>query len=186
VVSWDTLRAYEISGEGQTMQTSPKRLETLMSARRLELGMRTWKALADRAGVSYETVRALKAGGIIREDSVYAIERALCWRPGSIRRILTGGEPIPSVATAHADLGGLGATAHGTVDRAAWRQQKIAEARAAIREALDDGPAPSDVDEFALEERIARIRRRLARDRDTRSAAELDLWLRLYEDRDAG
>jgi len=109
-----------------------------MAARRLELGMRTWKALADRAGVSYETVRALKAGSTIREDSVFAIERALCWRAGSIRRILDGGEPIQGVATARADLGmAARATGEGRDPDREWKDRIIAEGAAEAAKVLE-------------------------------------------------
>lgn len=120
------------------MQPSTKRLETLMAARRLELGIRTWKDLAARAGVSYETVRALKSGAVIRQDSLYAIERALCWRPGSIQRIREGGDPISGVATASANLGGLAAHATGQARNPdeEWREQIIAEGLAAARKTL--------------------------------------------------
>lgn len=57
------------------------------------MGIRTWRALAAKAGVSYETVRALKAGGRVAAASEYAIEQALRWAPGSIQRIREGGEP---------------------------------------------------------------------------------------------
>lgn len=139
MVSWGTLRANEISTEGLTMQPSTKRLETLMAARRLELGIRTWKDLAARAGVSYETVRALKSGTVIRQDSLYAIERALCWRPGSVQRIREGGEPIPGVATASAGLGGLAAhaTGRGSSSDEEWRERIIAEGLAEARKVLD-------------------------------------------------
>lgn len=74
----------------------PNRLEELMQAKRLELGMKTWRSLATEAGISYETLRALRAGENYAPATAYAVETALQWAPGSIAQILEGGEPTPA------------------------------------------------------------------------------------------
>lgn len=73
-----------------------RHLSERMQARRLELGMRTWRALAEEAGISYETLRALRAGENVAPGTADAIERALKWAPGSISTIISGGEPTPA------------------------------------------------------------------------------------------
>lgn len=67
-----------------------------MDARRRELGLR-WRDVADRAGVSEETIRLLRRGA--RDASVRAtdteakVEEALGWADGSIREIRHGRGP---------------------------------------------------------------------------------------------
>lgn len=72
-----------------------ERLSEYMAARRLALGMKTWRDLSARAEISYETLRALRAGGRPSEATTHQLERALQWEPGSVRTIITGGEPTP-------------------------------------------------------------------------------------------
>lgn len=73
-----------------------KRLDEAMTRRRLDLGMKTWRDLAQAAGIAYETLRALrKAEGGTAEGTVHGVERALQWQVGSIERILKGGSPLP-------------------------------------------------------------------------------------------
>ena len=78
------------------MDISPQareRLEQLMDARRLDLDM-NWRDVAQRAGISYEAIRALRSGpGGIRSLTARKIDRALQWKPGSLERILDGGDP---------------------------------------------------------------------------------------------
>lgn len=69
------------------------RLDDLMEQRRLELGL-SWRDVALRAGVAYETVRAARAGdGGISPLTASGLERALGWQAGSVKRILDGGDP---------------------------------------------------------------------------------------------
>lgn len=82
------------------MSTRHHRLNELMQARRLELGMKTWRALATEAGISYETLRALRSGENITSGSAHSLEGALQWEPGSIDLILDGGDPTPRGETA--------------------------------------------------------------------------------------
>lgn len=76
------------------------RLSELMQARRLELGMKTWRALATEAEISYETLRALRTGAPVAPGTANAIEKALNWTPGSIDRVLADGAPAPADAPA--------------------------------------------------------------------------------------
>lgn len=74
-----------------------KRLGRAVIARRTELGMRTTKALADRADLSPRMLGDVENG---RRDNFSAgakaqIERVLKWQPGSIDRVLRGDEPNP-------------------------------------------------------------------------------------------
>lgn len=71
-----------------------KRLGSAIKARREELGMTTQQALADKAGVTRQSVQSLEAG---KERSrmpatVSAIEKALQWPAGAAARLLTGSE----------------------------------------------------------------------------------------------
>jgi len=75
------------------MADAHARLSELMQARRLQLGMKTWRALAAEAGIAYETLRAMRSGENVAPGTVDAVEKALRWTPGSIEAILAGGEP---------------------------------------------------------------------------------------------
>lgn len=69
-----------------------KRLGRTIKARREELGMATQQALADKAGVTRQTVQSLEGGKERKRMpvAIAAVERALEWEPGSAARILTG------------------------------------------------------------------------------------------------
>jgi hypothetical protein len=71
-----------------------KRLDDEMNRRRVELGLR-WKDVASEAGLSYESLRAVRAGsyGMMRDLTAAGIERGLRWAPGSVKAILAGGQP---------------------------------------------------------------------------------------------
>lgn len=74
-----------------------RRLNDLMNDRRLDLGM-TWPEVATAAGISYETVRALRRStGGISELTARKLDKALQWRPGSVAAIAGGkpGTPVP-------------------------------------------------------------------------------------------
>lgn len=75
------------------MADTHARLSELMQARRLQLGMKTWRALAAEADIAYETLRAMRAGQNVAPGTIHAVEKALRWTPGSIEAILAGGEP---------------------------------------------------------------------------------------------
>lgn len=70
-----------------------ERLDGLMDARRLELGI-PWREVATRAGISYEALRALRNGpGGTADLTARKIDAALEWAPGSVARIGAGGDP---------------------------------------------------------------------------------------------
>jgi len=93
------------------------RLNNLMQARRLELGMKTWRALADKAQIAYETLRAMRAGQNVAPGTIHAVEKALRWTPGSIETILAGGKPRIVADEGAARLEVTSAmTAQGTVE----------------------------------------------------------------------
>ncbi|MFJ9979646.1 helix-turn-helix domain-containing protein [Streptomyces cyaneofuscatus] len=73
-------------------QLSP--LDGEMNARRLQLGM-AWKELATSAGISYETLRAVRKGQTGAPLTLRKIEQALRWAQGSITQVERGGEPTP-------------------------------------------------------------------------------------------
>lgn len=73
----------------------PHRLDEHMDARRLDLRM-TWRQVADAAGISAETIRAIRRGdntpgGVTKSG----LEDALHWERGSIDSILDDGAPVP-------------------------------------------------------------------------------------------
>ena len=87
------------------MKPAHQRLDELMRDRRFALGIRTWRALSERAGISYETLRAVRAGGNPGDATADGLERALRWKPGSIRAVLAGGEPTPRLPGDMTDAG---------------------------------------------------------------------------------
>ncbi|MGW1035050.1 helix-turn-helix domain-containing protein [Streptomyces antibioticus] len=87
------------------MQELAKRRDTAMNRRRLDLGM-TWRQVAAAAGVSYETLRAVRKGDTAGgELTLSSIERALRWAPDAFEAIDSGREPAPLVDTADAPAG---------------------------------------------------------------------------------
>ncbi|MGH3586234.1 MAG: hypothetical protein ACRDQ0_07900 [Pseudonocardia sp.] len=80
------------------MAESPHRLDEEMNARRLELGKKglNWREVAVAAGLSSETLRAVRQGlNEPTEQTKRGIEQALHWERGSIDSILAGGKPTP-------------------------------------------------------------------------------------------
>ncbi|MGW5876705.1 helix-turn-helix domain-containing protein [Nocardiopsis terrae] len=68
-------------------------LDQAMDQRRLTLGMR-WRDLADHTGMSGQALRDIRRGrSAPRELTVRQLEEALGWAPGSVHRILEGGDP---------------------------------------------------------------------------------------------
>ncbi|MCX4676753.1 helix-turn-helix transcriptional regulator [Streptomyces sp. NBC_01433] len=77
-------------------QLSP--LDGEMNARRLQLGM-AWKEVATAAGISYETLRAVRKGQTSGAPlTLRKLEQALRWMQGSINRVEQGGKPTPDPA----------------------------------------------------------------------------------------
>lgn len=92
-----------MTDNGGRADVNRERLNRHMEDRRYELGMRTWRALSERAGIAYETLRALRAGSNPSDATVRDLETALRWERGSIDAILAGGEPTPR-ADRHVEL----------------------------------------------------------------------------------
>jgi hypothetical protein len=70
------------------------RLADYVVARRVELGMRDRRALAEASGVTERTLGKLENGQHVSPSTLAMVENRLGWAPGSCRRILAGGEPI--------------------------------------------------------------------------------------------
>lgn len=74
-----------------------ERLNEVLRARRLELGMKTWRDLSLAAGISYETLRALRVGdGRPGEATIHGLNRALSYKDGAgVEALLDGRDPTP-------------------------------------------------------------------------------------------
>jgi hypothetical protein len=70
-----------------------QRLADYVVARRVELGMRDRRALAEVTGVTERTLGKLENGQRVSPSTLAMVENRLGWAPGSCRRILAGGEP---------------------------------------------------------------------------------------------
>lgn len=79
-------------------------LADLMDERRLSLGL-TWKDVANRSGLTTETLRQVRAQGSteIRGLTKRGIETALEWAPGSVDSVLGGGDPVAQQAQSRLD-----------------------------------------------------------------------------------
>lgn len=75
------------------MANPESRLDADMERRRLELNLE-WRDVADRSGLSYETLRALRRTGRASALSKARAENALGWQAGSIDLVLDGGQAI--------------------------------------------------------------------------------------------
>lgn len=72
-----------------------ERLNEVLRVRRLELGMKTWRDLSQAAGISYETLRALRAGdGRPGEATIHGLNGALLYKDGAgVEALLIGRDP---------------------------------------------------------------------------------------------
>ena len=70
-----------------------RRLADYVIARRVELGMRDRRALAEATGVTDRTLGKLENGQRVSASTLGVVENHLGWAPGSCRRVLAGGEP---------------------------------------------------------------------------------------------
>lgn len=91
------------------MVNPESRLDADMERRRLELNLE-WRDVADRSGLSYETLRALRRTGRASALSKARAESALGWKAGSIDLVLGGGQAIVMELT---ELPEPGVTAQG-------------------------------------------------------------------------
>jgi transcriptional regulator with XRE-family HTH domain len=69
------------------------RLADYVVARRVQLGMRDRRALAEATGVTDRTLGKLENGQRVSASTIAVIENKFGWAPGSCRRILAGEEP---------------------------------------------------------------------------------------------
>lgn len=76
--------------------SQPTRIDAAMDQRRKQLRLR-WRDVADRAGVSEETIRLIRKGArdeSVREtDTEAKVARALGWAPGGIQALREGRQP---------------------------------------------------------------------------------------------
>src|SRR5437762_11676639 len=70
-----------------------RRLADYVVARRVELGMRDTRAVAEATGVTERTLGKLENGQHVSPSTPGMVEKRLGWAPGSWRRRLGGGEP---------------------------------------------------------------------------------------------
>lgn len=76
------------------------RLTQAIEDRALELDL-TWTEVADRSDMTEMNWRRIRSGAIaLTKRSMTRIERALDWQPGSVAKILAGGQPDPIAAPA--------------------------------------------------------------------------------------
>jgi hypothetical protein len=130
---------WRMADSGGSADSNRERLNRHMEDRRYELGMRTWRALSDRAGIAYETLRALRAGSNPSDATVRDLETALRWERGSIDAILAGGEPTPRVER-HVGLRDSARAEDDLADRPPTRQEleEITAEIRRLRKELDD------------------------------------------------
>jgi transcriptional regulator with XRE-family HTH domain len=76
-----------------------RRLADYVISRRVRLGMRDRRALAQATGVTERTLGKLESGQRVSATTLAMVENRLGWAPGSCRRILAGGEPATSPAS---------------------------------------------------------------------------------------
>jgi transcriptional regulator with XRE-family HTH domain len=72
-----------------------RRLADYVINRRTELDYASQEELAEAAGVSLKTVGRLENGASVASATLGKVERALKWKPGSMRAVLIGREPTP-------------------------------------------------------------------------------------------
>ena len=97
------------------MSEPHERLNEAMNKRRFDVGHKSWRHLAAAAGISYETLRALRKGeGHPAEATMDGVERALGWPSGTIAAILAGEQVQPECADAPGGSGGAGRPGEST------------------------------------------------------------------------
>lgn len=74
------------------MPQSPHRLDAIMDARRVDLGLE-WQEVATAAGIRTQTLRVARKGEAVNGLTKRGIEKALRWAPGSFDAVVGGGAP---------------------------------------------------------------------------------------------
>lgn len=129
------------------------RLDAAMEARRLILDLE-WQDVADRGGLSYETLRALRRSGRASALSKRRAEQGLAWKAGSIDAVLAGGTPTPIDAV-------LVPAGSGEESRAQLLRRLIAEAQDELRWLNPKYESTRTVIRERLERQIAELQRQL-------------------------
>jgi hypothetical protein len=94
MVTWPVTGLVSAHGKDSHMAGEDwQRLADYVVARRVELGMRDRRALAEATGVTERTLGKLENGQHVSPSTLGMVENRLGWAPGSCRRILAGGEP---------------------------------------------------------------------------------------------
>jgi transcriptional regulator with XRE-family HTH domain len=126
---------------------SREKLAGLVRERRKALGL-TQPQVAERGDVSVELVRRVETNrsGDLRASKIEGLERALEWKPGSIRAVLNGGE----ATDVHRDPDDLAAATTRTGDSASTT-----------------AAPPEAVDRFALAHHVLALRGTLAAHQNT-------------------
>ncbi len=103
-----------------TAASHPERLAEAVGARRIELGIRTAKRLAEASSVSPRLIGEIENGRrkSYSRTTLWALDDALRWKPGSAQAILDGGDPTPMSEPASAPAGVASSSSTTMNDRA--------------------------------------------------------------------
>lgn len=117
-----------------------QRLGDAVFRRRVDLGITSRRALAERAGVGKRTVDSLETGVGVGATSIYKIERALELEPGSLNAVLQGDQPP---ALTEVDRSPPDESAASTSDQAELLLEELDRMRARLlaareRDKIDD------------------------------------------------
>jgi transcriptional regulator with XRE-family HTH domain len=144
------------------MTTAEQRLGNLIRARRRDLGLYTVVDAARRADISRDTLAKVEAGERAKPVTYRKLEQALDWAPGSIDRILDGGDPAAKPSPDPAPL--------RTPDRA-LADETIGLIRQLTNENAELRAQVEEVEELRAE--VARLRAEVERYRGERSATSV-------------
>jgi transcriptional regulator with XRE-family HTH domain len=86
--------------DGRKAEGDWKRLGDYIVARRIALGMRDRRSLANATGVTERTLGKVENGNRVSASTLGALDNHLGWTPGSCRQILGGGEPVAALSAA--------------------------------------------------------------------------------------
>src|SRR3984885_8764837 len=105
MVTWPVAGLVSAHGkDGHMTGEDWPRLADYVVARRVELGMRDRRALAEATGVTERTLGKLENGQHVSPSTLGMVENRLGWAPGSCRRVLAGEEPkVGSQDLGHAE-----------------------------------------------------------------------------------
>lgn len=147
--------------------TGRERLSDLLDQRKAELGL-DWRHMAGAAGMRLGDLERIRRGGQPTASERRGLERILNLAPGGVLEILEGPEAMYTGAIPQSE---------GDESASVWDR---------IRDELDADAAEAagmSVEDYRLEERVARQTRIMREEGDLEAAAELDVWLRSREER---